>query len=111
MPAKSTSTERSRKCRERKRCGKVVLQDLVISRPGIGLLVAQGWLEEAARDDPEQVREALVKMVNKTLSEKTERKIAPSGDIRVEPELELKSKPGRPPFRRALKSVLSLGLF
>jgi hypothetical protein len=71
MPAK-TSTERSRKHRDRKRCGKVVIQDLVISRSGIGLLVARGWLNKEAADDPVQVRAALVKMVKASLNEKPE---------------------------------------
>jgi hypothetical protein len=66
----------------------------VIHRRGIDLLVAGGWLDAGARDDPPQVRAALVKMVNATLN--------------ATPKT-----PEVPPFRRALKSiqsVLSFGL-
>ena len=75
--------------RNRKRCGTLVIQDLEITRSGIGLLVARGWLDAEARDDPAEFREALVKMVNTTLNE----------------------TPGPPPFWQKLKSVFSFGLF
>jgi hypothetical protein len=92
MPANSSGAERARRHRDRKRCGKVVIQDLVITRPGIGLLVARGWLYEKSSDDQAQVRAALVEMVYTTLNET----LVTSGP---------------PPFRQMLKSVLKAGLF
>ena len=99
MPAKSTSTERSRRHRERKRCGEVVLREQIITRTGIELLVARGWLSAEDSDDPIEIGEAIVAIVNAALNEPLE-----------VPEVTQVA----PPFRRAMKSVksvLSLGLF
>jgi hypothetical protein len=83
MPAKSSGAERAQR--------KAVIQDLVINRPGIGVLVARGWLDAEARDDPAQITAALVEMVNAALSE--------------EPVLKFTQEVR--PLRRALKSVQS----
>jgi hypothetical protein len=99
MPAKLTSTERSRRHRERKRCGEVVLREQIITRTGIGLLVAHGWLNAKDSDDPIEIGEAIVAIVNTALNEPLE-----------VPEV----TQAAPPLRRAMKSVksvLSLGLF
>jgi hypothetical protein len=76
----------------------MVIQDLVINRPGIGVLVARGWLDAEGKDDPVQVTAALVEMLNENLNDKPV----------------LKFTQEVPPLRRALKSIqsaLSLGLF
>ena len=89
MPAsKSLSAERMRRLRDRKRCGIVVLQDLEIQPSGVHALMAHGWLDAEDAHDAAEVRAALVRMVNDTLTE----------------------RPGLPPFRQALK-VMTLGLF
>jgi hypothetical protein len=98
MSAKSSGAERARRHRERKRRGTVIVQDLPITQAEIRLLVAQGWLEAEASDDPAKVRSALVKLLNDTLKE---------------PETVLKFTQEPQPKRRALRamqSVLSFGL-
>jgi hypothetical protein len=56
-----------RRLRERKRKGVVVLQGIEIQRKGVELLIARGWLDAKASDDPVKVRAALVKLINGTL--------------------------------------------
>ena len=60
-------------------------------RSAIDVLVAHAWLDAEASDDPTEVRAAIVDMVNAMLEETPQ-------------------TPEPPPFRRALKSVLSLVL-
>jgi hypothetical protein len=69
---------------------------MIIARSGIDLLVAHGWLKPEDSDDPIEIGEAIVAIVNTALNEPPEvTQVAP-------------------PIRRALKSmqsVLSFGLF
>jgi hypothetical protein len=96
MAPPKSSAERMRKLRHRKRCGTVFIQGIEVKRIGVELLIAKGWLDANAEPDARQVRAALVKMVNKVLSE-------------PEPEPE----PSPKPFRRAFQAVktISFGLF
>jgi hypothetical protein len=66
--AKSAAAERMARRRERKRCGRVVIQDLELKRAGIETLIARGLLDDEASGDPVQVRAALVELINETLS-------------------------------------------
>jgi hypothetical protein len=76
-----------------------MLRELIIARSGIDLLVAHGWLDAEDSDDPIEIGEAIVAIVNTALNEPPE-----------VPEV----TQGVPPIRRAMKSVqsvLSFGLF
>jgi hypothetical protein len=78
----------------------VYVQGIEVRRVGVELLIAKGWLDADAEHDAFQVRAALVKMVNKVLSEPA-------------PKPELKPKPSPPRFKRALEAVkvIGFGLF
>jgi hypothetical protein len=91
MVQPKSSAERMRKLRDRKRRGTVFIQGIEVKRIGVELLIAKGWLDADAEPDARQVRAALVKMVNKVLSE---------------PEPQPKPSPGR--FKQALQSVKAL---
>jgi hypothetical protein len=96
MAQPKSSAERMRKLRDRRRCGTVLIQGIEVKRIGVELLIAKGWLDATAEPDARQVRAALVKLVNKALSE---------------PERE--PEPSPTPFRRAFQAVktISFGLF
>ena len=87
MAETKSSAERMRRLRERKAAGTIMVPHIQITRPGIDTLIARGWLDANAGNDPVQVRAALVKMINDTLSEPR----------------------GPQPFRQALKAI-SFGL-
>jgi hypothetical protein len=68
MGENSSSAERMRRHRARKRCGSVIVQDIEIQPAGVAALLHQGWLEPDAANDAAAVRTALVAMVNDSLA-------------------------------------------
>jgi hypothetical protein len=91
MAQPKSSAERMRRLRDRNKCGTVFVSGIEVKRVGVELLVAKGWLDANAEPDARQVRAALVKMVNKVLSE---------------PEPPPKPSPGR--FKQAFQTVKAL---
>jgi hypothetical protein len=96
MAQSRSGAERARLYRARNRCGTVLIQGIEVKRAGIDLLVSRGWLGANVAHDAANVRAALVRMVNKTLTEPV-----------PQPE------PSPKPFRRAIQAVkvLSFGVF
>jgi hypothetical protein len=68
----AASAERMRRSRARRAAGTIMVPHIQITRPGVEALIARGLLDNAAANDPAQVRAALVQMINKALSERPE---------------------------------------